>query len=41
VVPFPDEILAEIHRIAAGKWSTDPDPRDTWQARMANVISER
>ncbi|RJP51049.1 MAG: 3-methyl-2-oxobutanoate dehydrogenase subunit VorB [Anaerolineaceae bacterium] len=38
VVPFPDEILAEIHRIAAGQWSVDRDPRDSWQTRMASVI---
>ena len=38
VVPFPDEILAEIHRIAAGQWSADRDPRDTWQTRMASVL---
>ena len=38
VVPFPDEILSEIHRIAAGQWTTDRDPRDAWQARMATVL---
>jgi 2-oxoglutarate/2-oxoacid ferredoxin oxidoreductase subunit alpha len=38
VVPFPDEILSEIHRIAAGQWTTDGDPRDAWQARMASVL---
>ena len=38
VVPFPDEVLAEIRRIAAGQWSVDRDPRDSWQTRMAKVI---
>jgi 2-oxoglutarate ferredoxin oxidoreductase subunit alpha len=41
VVPFPDEILAEIHRIAAGHWSAEADPRVSWQTRMADVISEK
>lgn len=34
VVPFPDEILAEIKRIAAGKISTEGHPRDRWLSRM-------
>jgi 2-oxoglutarate ferredoxin oxidoreductase subunit alpha len=34
MVPFPDEILGEIRRIAAGQWSVDADPRDSWQTRM-------
>ncbi len=38
VVPFPDEILGEIHRIAAGQWSPDSDPRISWQTRMASII---
>ena len=37
VVPFPDEILAEIHRIAAGQLST-VDARDAWLARMATSV---
>ncbi|MBI5932111.1 MAG: 3-methyl-2-oxobutanoate dehydrogenase subunit VorB [Chloroflexi bacterium] len=41
VVPFPDEILGEIHRIAAGHWSREADPRVSWQTRMADVISEK
>ena len=40
IVPFPDEILGEIRRIAAGKWSVDRDPRDSWQTRMASVIEK-
>ena len=38
IVPFPDEILGEIRRIAAGQWSVDRDPRDSWQTRMAEII---
>jgi 2-oxoglutarate ferredoxin oxidoreductase subunit alpha len=34
VVPFPDEILNEIHRIAAGTLSVDSNPRDAWYERM-------
>lgn len=34
VVPFPDEILAEIHRIAAGDVKLDGHPRDRWLQRM-------
>jgi len=34
IVPFPDEVLGEIHRLAAGRWSVDRDPRDSWLTRM-------
>jgi 2-oxoglutarate ferredoxin oxidoreductase subunit alpha len=34
VVPFPDEILHEIQRIAAGPLSVDSNPRDDWYVRM-------
>jgi 2-oxoglutarate ferredoxin oxidoreductase subunit alpha len=34
VVPFPDEILNEIHRIAAGPLAIDANPRDMWYERM-------
>lgn len=34
VVPFPDEILAEIHRMIAGPISTEGHPRDRWLERM-------
>jgi 2-oxoglutarate ferredoxin oxidoreductase subunit alpha len=37
VVPFPDEILKEIHRIAESKLSMDVNPRDAWLDRMAHV----
>jgi 2-oxoglutarate ferredoxin oxidoreductase subunit alpha len=34
VVPFPDEILAEIHRIAKPGLTVEPDPRAAWFERM-------
>ncbi|GAB4543178.1 MAG: 3-methyl-2-oxobutanoate dehydrogenase subunit VorB [Anaerolineales bacterium] len=34
VVPFPDEILSEIKRIAAGNLRVDVNPRDAWLERM-------
>jgi 2-oxoglutarate ferredoxin oxidoreductase subunit alpha len=37
VVPFPDEILHEIQRIAAGPLSVDTDPRNQWFERMTGV----
>ena len=37
VVPFPDEILNEIHRIAAGPLSVDSDPRNDWYERMVGM----
>ena len=30
VMPFPDEILDEIHRLAAGNLAIDRRPRDRW-----------
>jgi len=35
VVPFPDEILSEIHRMAEIKLSANVHPRDAWLERMA------
>jgi len=35
VVPFPDEILAEIHRMAAGNLPISGDPHVRWLERMA------
>ncbi len=35
VVPYPDEILNEIRRMAAGPLHTDGHPRDRWLDRMA------
>ncbi len=37
VVPFPDEILNEIRRVAAGRLSAEADPRVSWLTRMASV----
>ncbi|MCX6057949.1 MAG: 3-methyl-2-oxobutanoate dehydrogenase subunit VorB [Chloroflexi bacterium] len=37
VVPFPDEILNEIHRMAKSKLSLDVHPRDAWLERMAHA----
>ncbi|HNS63017.1 MAG TPA: 3-methyl-2-oxobutanoate dehydrogenase subunit VorB [Anaerolineaceae bacterium] len=39
VVPFPDEILSEIHRIAKGPLSVDVDPRSAWLDRMAAIVN--
>ncbi len=35
VVPFPDEILNEIHRMAKSKMAVNANPRDAWLERMA------
>ncbi len=35
VMPFPDEILAEIGRMAAGEMSLEGDPRNRWLQRMS------
>ena len=37
VVPFTEEILGEIERIAAGKLSVETDPHSAWLERMAKV----
>ncbi len=37
VMPFPDEILDEIQRLAAGKLAIDRRPRDRW----LNLMQER
>ena len=34
VMPFPDEILAEIRRMAQGEMSLEGHPRDRWLQRM-------
>jgi len=38
VMPFPDEILAEIQRLASGPIVPNGDPRKSWLRRFANVI---
>ena len=37
VVPFPDEILNEIRRMAKSKMAVNDNPRDAWLARMATA----
>ena len=37
VVPFPDEILSEIHRMTKIKLSADVNPRDAWLERMTHA----
>jgi 2-oxoglutarate/2-oxoacid ferredoxin oxidoreductase subunit alpha len=37
MVPYPDEILNEIRRMAAGPLPTDGHPRDRWLDRMAKM----
>jgi 2-oxoglutarate ferredoxin oxidoreductase subunit alpha len=37
VVPFPDEILREIERIASSNLNAEVDPRDAWLERTAQV----
>jgi 2-oxoglutarate ferredoxin oxidoreductase subunit alpha len=37
VVPLPDEILQEIHRITAEPLSVDTHPRDQWYERMMKM----
>jgi 2-oxoglutarate/2-oxoacid ferredoxin oxidoreductase subunit alpha len=39
VVPFPDEVLDEIRRLAAGKFSLLGHPRDRWLERMSQLTS--
>ena len=38
VVPFPDEIVNEIHRMAKGPLSTTGHPRDRWLKRFAAAV---
>jgi 2-oxoglutarate/2-oxoacid ferredoxin oxidoreductase subunit alpha len=37
MIPFPDEILNEIRRMAVGPLTTDGHPRDRWLDRMAKM----
>jgi len=39
VVPFQDEILGEIYRLASNHASLDPDPRKAWIARMHELLN--
>ena len=38
VMPYPDEILSEIHRIANNPNTSDAHPRDIWMERMASIV---
>ena len=38
VVPFPDEILAEIHRMASGPVELNGDPRRRWMDRALMLV---
>jgi hypothetical protein len=38
MVPFPDEILSEIQRIATTELSIASDPRHAWAERMAEIL---
>jgi 2-oxoglutarate ferredoxin oxidoreductase subunit alpha len=38
VVPFPDEVLTEIERLAEGPLTTEGHPRDRWLFRLAETI---
>jgi len=38
VMPFPDEIYAEINRIARGSFSPNGDPRKKWMERYAQLL---
>jgi 2-oxoglutarate ferredoxin oxidoreductase subunit alpha len=37
VMPFPDEVLNEIRRLAAGNYSAQGHPRDRWLKRMVSA----
>ncbi len=37
VMPFPDEVLSEIHSLVSGNFSKLGNPRDRWLKRMVNV----
>ena len=38
MVPFPDEILSEIRRMAKGSLVIESDPRQSWLKRFASVV---
>jgi 2-oxoglutarate ferredoxin oxidoreductase subunit alpha len=37
MIPYPDEVLAEIRRLAAGPLTTAGHPRDRWLQRMEQI----
>ncbi len=40
MVPFPDEILAEIQRLARGPLEVTPDPRLSWMKRLNAILED-
>jgi 2-oxoglutarate ferredoxin oxidoreductase subunit alpha len=40
VMPFPDEILNEIHRMTREKMSTQGHPRDRWFQRAIKMTGQ-
>lgn len=40
VVPFPDEVLQEIQRMASQPLAISSDPRQAWMNRLKEIISE-
>ncbi len=38
ILPFPDEILGEIRRIAKGTTPSDVHPRDRWLSQMESIV---
>ncbi len=38
IVPYPDEILGEIHRLVHGPRSPDGDPRQRWSQRLKDGV---
>jgi 2-oxoglutarate ferredoxin oxidoreductase subunit alpha len=40
IVPFPDEILKEIHRVAHEPIPEDGDPRSRWLDRLEGILEE-
>jgi len=38
MVPFPDEILSEIRRVAISDLGIVPDPRHAWYDRMIEML---
>jgi hypothetical protein len=38
MVPFPDEILSEIQRIATTELQIVSDPRHAWYERMVEIL---
>lgn len=41
IVPFPDEILSEIRRVARGPLAVATDPRSSWLRRLKDIVNYR